>query len=137
MEPIREALLSRLDQFKRVLPECWSSNTSSLWTADNPARGQCSVTALVAHHLFGGELLRTIVGDQDHFYNRFEGHAVDFTSAQFATLPEYLHLSASVDEAFADTDQQHFEALLRAVVNVMPTSGAEPGVASVDRVGRF
>jgi hypothetical protein len=136
MKTIRERLPSRIDQFRRVLPECWSLKTSSLWTVDNPARGQCSVTALVARHLFGGELLRTVVGGQDHFYNRFEGQAVDFTAAQFATPPEYLHLSASADEALADTGQQQFEALLDAVVNAMAANAAEPGVAAAEHVGR-
>jgi hypothetical protein len=112
---ILEPLPARLEQFRRVLPECWSSGTSSRWTADNPASGQCSVTSLVANQLFGGELLRTIVDGQDHFYNRFGGQIVDFTAMQFTTLPPYLHLSATVDEVFADTDQQQVEALLEAV----------------------
>jgi hypothetical protein len=126
MEANREPLLLRIEHFRRLVPECWSSKTSSLWTADNPARGQCSVTALVAQHLFGGELLKTSVGGQDHFYNRFEGQVVDFTASQFATLPEYFHLPASVDEAFADTDHQQFEALLAAVAKAMPANAAEP-----------
>lgn len=42
----------------------------------NPARGQCGVTALVLHDLFGGELMRgdVLVGRADfHWWNRLPG----------------------------------------------------------------
>jgi hypothetical protein len=31
----------------------WSIETSGSWLADNPARGQCNVTTLLIHELFG------------------------------------------------------------------------------------
>src|SRR5438093_1161583 len=36
-----------LNEFRWVLRRCWSVETSSLWLPENPARGQCNVTALV------------------------------------------------------------------------------------------
>ncbi|WP_163508386.1 YunG family protein [Fodinicola acaciae] len=59
------------------------------WRPDNPARGQCGVTALVLHDLLGGEL---ILGEVHvtgakvgyHYWNRFAGVVeVDLTREQF------------------------------------------------------
>ena len=52
MEVSRTALLGALEQ-------SWTSETSispSEWSKDNPARGQCVPTALVAQDYLGGEL---------------------------------------------------------------------------------
>ncbi|SDT24727.1 YunG family protein [Actinoplanes derwentensis] len=59
------------------------------WRADNPARGQCGVTALIVQDLLGGEL---IVGEVQveaakvghHYWNRLpDGQDVDLTAGQF------------------------------------------------------
>jgi hypothetical protein len=39
-----------------VLLASWSLKTSGQWLADNPARGQCNVTALLINEVFGGEI---------------------------------------------------------------------------------
>jgi hypothetical protein len=57
--------------------------TASQWTADNPAAGQCNVTALLIHDLFGGQLLKTPLPAGDHFYNRIGDRRFDFTASQF------------------------------------------------------
>lgn len=41
------------------LRRAWSSETVTTWTADNPAKGQCSVTAIAVQRLLGGEILKT------------------------------------------------------------------------------
>jgi hypothetical protein len=71
------------DDVQRALRKAWSSSTASQWTADNPAAGQCNVTALLIHDLFGGDLLKTPLPAGDHFYNRIEGQRYDFTASQF------------------------------------------------------
>ncbi|MHB8457601.1 MAG: YunG family protein [Acidimicrobiales bacterium] len=59
------------------------------WTPENPARGQCGVTALVVHELLGGELLEAEVLFPDgtrqgyHYWNRLVGGDVDLTREQF------------------------------------------------------
>jgi hypothetical protein len=60
------------------------------WSTDNPARGQCGVTALVLQDLLGGELLAAEVHNADgsrqgvHYWNRFaDGVEVDLTREQF------------------------------------------------------
>lgn len=105
--------LAKIDEggVLRALRLCWSRSSSSLWSEDNPARGQCGVTALVVQDRFGGELLKTPVDGRWHFYNRVEGVRYDFTAEQFRTPPAYLDIAASREEAFADTDEGQYSYL--------------------------
>ena len=80
------------DEVQRALRNAWSLSTSSQWTANNPAAGQCNVTALLVHELFGGELLKTPLPAGDHFYNRIEGRRYDFTASQFDQPIAYVDL---------------------------------------------
>lgn len=96
-----------------ALFRAWSIETSSLWTPDSPARGQCGVTSLVVQDLFGGEILKTPTPDGMHFYNRVNGDRIDLTQAQFATLPHYRDLPATRGEALADTSLSQYRALRR------------------------
>lgn len=98
---------------KTILAECWSSETSSLWTANVPSRGQCGVTALVFRDHFGGEILKTPVGRKWHFYNRIDGKRLDLTRDQFEQPITYLDLSSSRDEAMADCTAQQYRQLSR------------------------
>jgi len=82
-----------------ALRKAWSSSTSSQWTATNPATGQCNVTALLIHELFGGDLLKTPLPAGDHFYNRIGGQRYDFTASQFDRPIAYADLPASRAEA--------------------------------------
>jgi hypothetical protein len=67
----------------RTLRMSWSPETARQWTSENPAAGQCNVTALLVHELFGGELLKARLPEGDHFYNRIGGRRYDFTESQF------------------------------------------------------
>lgn len=59
------------------------------WRSDNPARGQCGVSALVVQDLLGGELMlgevhREGVKAGCHYWNRLpDGTEVDVTADQF------------------------------------------------------
>ena len=98
---------------RHLLLRCWSSQTSSLWSAESPSRGQCGVTALVLQDHFGGEILKTRVGTAWHFYNRLGGVGVDATADQFPEPIHYLDLPASREEAFADTNEAQYAELSR------------------------
>jgi hypothetical protein len=74
----------------------WSAETcdptdTADWSAENPSRGQCAVTAMVVHDLFGGELLEAEVHFPDgsrqgfHYWNRLDGVEVDLTREQFTS----------------------------------------------------
>ncbi len=83
----------------RALSKSWSLDTARQWTAENPAAGQCNVTALLVHDLFGGELLKTPLPEGDHFYNRINGHRYDFTQSQFSQPIAYADVPASRADA--------------------------------------
>lgn len=87
------------DDVQRALLKAWSLSTASQWTADNPAAGQCNVTSLLIHELFGGELLKTPLLAGDHFYNRIEGRRYDFTVSQFDEPIAYVDLPTSWADA--------------------------------------
>ncbi|MHC4053258.1 YunG family protein [Bradyrhizobium sp. 25ACV] len=90
-----------------ALLKAWSRSTASQWTADNPAAGQCNVTSLLVHELFGGDLLKTPLPAGDHFYNRIEGKRYDFTAGQFDRPIAYADLPADEADALlgATSDQ--------------------------------
>lgn len=71
----------------------WGPDTSDDpqdWSDENPARGQCAVTAMVVRELLGGEILiapvlpRAGIGHEHHAWNRLpSGLEVDLTREQF------------------------------------------------------
>ncbi|MFH8615279.1 hypothetical protein ACH4E8_09415 [Streptomyces sp. NPDC017979] len=80
----------------RALHASWAADICSPddiarapWTPDNPARGQCDITALVVHDLLGGHLLLgevTLDGADHgyHWWNRLpDGTEIDLTREQF------------------------------------------------------
>jgi hypothetical protein len=96
----------------RRLMRAWSVETGSQWRRDNPACGQCSVTALVVQDLLGGEILKTKVAGAWHFYNRIDGRRWDLTVSQFSTPIGYDDLPCSRHEALADTSKQKYAILV-------------------------
>jgi len=97
-----------------ALLDSWSIETSGNWLPDNPARGQCNVTALLVHELFGGEILKTPLPEGDHFYNRIGGERIDLTASQFDTPVDYLDVVSSRDEALAGTSIAKYQTLRAA-----------------------
>ncbi len=59
------------------------------WQAANPFWGTCVPVALLAHEIFGGELLRAELDKEkytagSHYWNRLpDGEELDFTEEQF------------------------------------------------------
>ena len=70
--------------------DTYPPDSEHAWPPDNPARGQCGVTALVLHDLLGGELMRGEVHVDGvrtdyHWWLRIgEGLEIDLTREQFA-----------------------------------------------------
>ena len=73
-----------------VLIRSWSIETSSKWTTENPAKGQCGVTALVVQDIYRGEIKKTKVREAWHFYNFIHRHRFDFTDVQFNEKLNYM-----------------------------------------------
>lgn len=99
-----EALLDELKQ-------SWSSASSSLWSAENPAAGQCGVTALIVNDRLGGDILKTEVRGNWHFYNQIDGRRVGFTVQQFDGPIRYDDVPATREDAFSDTNEDQYRAL--------------------------
>jgi hypothetical protein len=97
-----------------ALRQTWSLRTSGKWAADNPARGQCSVTALLVEEMFGGEILKTPLPEGVHFYNRIDGQRIDLTDDQFSTPIVYADLPSDRQEALSGTTAARYEALKSA-----------------------
>lgn len=94
---------------RNILKQYWSRQSSSLWTENNPACGQCGVTSLVIQDRFGGDILKTrLANGQLHFYNRIENERIDFTDEQFTEPLVYLDQLATRAEAFADTNEEQY-----------------------------
>jgi hypothetical protein len=102
-----------IDDLPERLALAWSVESSSLWSADTPARGQCSATTIVVQRIHGGEILKTPTLGGMHFYNRIDGRCLDFTAGQFPEPPEYADLPSDAHEAMTDTSPAQVEALLR------------------------
>jgi hypothetical protein len=108
----------------RILEDCWSADTSSLWSAAIPSRGQCGVTALVLCDYLGGEILKTRVEDSWHFYNRVAGARLDGTVGQFTRPVAYLDLASSREEAFSDCTREQYQRFRRESPPRCPEGGA-------------
>jgi hypothetical protein len=105
------------DHLLEILFECWSEQSSTKYTPENPARGQCGVTALVVNDLLGGEILKTPLPEGWHFYNRIDGKRFDFTASQFSNPIIYTDIPSNREEAFADTNAEQYRYLKEAVIS--------------------
>ena len=83
----------------RALEVSWSRETARQWTPEQPAAGQCNVTAIVVQGVFGGDILKTPLAEGEHFYNRIDGERVDFTASQFDQPIDYADLPSDAAQA--------------------------------------
>ncbi|WP_226000714.1 hypothetical protein [Paenibacillus sp. BJ-4] len=104
---------NRFLELEEALFQAWSLESSSKWTADNPAAGQCGVTALVVQDRVGGDILKTWLDSGWHYYNQIDEDILDFTRSQFSSLPQYQHVHSNREEAFSDTNAEQYAALSR------------------------
>ena len=101
----------------------WSLQSSSLWTAENPAVGHFGVTALVVNDLFGGGIYKTRYDDIWHFYNVINNQRYDFTESQFEQPLHYLDVVSSRAEAFCDTNTAQYAYLKKASYEIKGNLG--------------
>lgn len=108
---------------RTALHKAWSLDTAIQWTAENPASGQCNVTAAVIYDMFGGEILRTKLPGVWHYYNRIDGKRCDLTDSQF-TAPgalfdapdHYDDKQTSKDDAMTNIPQREYDCLMAALL---------------------
>ena len=81
--------IETLGDLYTVLRKCWSKDTAypscqSEWVPNDPTYGQCAVTAMLVHDMFGGTIHRIRVdGGGTHYFNQIDGHYIDLTREQF------------------------------------------------------
>lgn len=95
------------------LKSAWSKESSASWSAENPAKGQCSATSLIVQDIFGGSILKTKTYGGTHFYNLINGVRWDMTVSQFDRPIPFEDKPATRDEAMADTSEPQYQALRR------------------------
>ncbi len=101
---VRFAWIETLDQlFYYLLKFCWSERTVSPSMKDiydhanNPSKGNCSITAALVQDIFGGELIRVEpMPDSFHTINRINGKYIDLTSDQFTIDGHDINLDSAV-----------------------------------------
>lgn len=106
----------KFDQHRTLaaLYHSWSIVTAKQWSSDNPAKGQCNVTTMLVHDLFGGEVLKTPLPDGSHFYNRIDGERYDFTASQFEQPIDYADIPSDRDEAAVGVTRHELTTLQQA-----------------------
>ena len=88
LKPGNKAINTLEDLFE-VVRECWCSETAypscqEDWVPEDPTYGQCAITAMLVHDMFGGSIHRIWVDDNwTHYFNKVDGQYVDLTSEQF------------------------------------------------------
>lgn len=105
-----------LEKIENMLIKCWSLKTSSKWTRENPYKGQCGVTSIIIQELLGGEILKTKVNNQWHYYNRIGGERIDFTLKQFNFKIDYEDILTTKDDAFSDTNELQYTELKQRLI---------------------
>ncbi|SAL47742.1 hypothetical protein AWB69_04805 [Caballeronia udeis] len=111
--PVSTTFATPLDLY-RAISRVWSGDTSSptnAWSQSNPAQNHCSITSLVVHDHFGGEILSTRTSGGTHFYNLVDGKKWDLTVSQFAEPVPYDDTPSTREAALADTSQDKYTLL--------------------------
>lgn len=89
-EPIRQfpGITNLLELFA-VLEQSWQKETAypscqPEWVNNDPSYGQCAITAMLVHDMFGGTIHKIRVnGGGTHYFNQLDGTYVDLTREQF------------------------------------------------------
>ena len=95
----------------RGLKDAWSTESSPHWTAENPSKGQCRLSSLVFHELFGGDILATDTPDGLHYYNRLDGKVWDLTISQFEEPIAFENREMDADQVLAEAVPERLAAL--------------------------
>jgi hypothetical protein len=86
-----------LEELQAALKQSWTDDTAvlmsdghDLFAPNQPAMGQCAVTALIVQDYFGGKILNTtasVPGSSEifssHYFNVIDGKTIDLTRVQF------------------------------------------------------
>jgi hypothetical protein len=124
-----------LEQLVAALQDSWAVDTAydaTDWNEQNPARGQCVVSALVVQGYLGGGLQRYEVKGEDfeetHYANKIGGVIIDTTASQYDGLEVNLRptpanlkgFSSLLEKRLADKNtRERYERLKRRVEAIL------------------
>lgn len=80
-----------MEKFIKAIEKSWGKDTAyrkdaPFWTTENPARGQCAITALIVNEYYGGQIYSGVSDNGIyHYWNVIRGEKVDLTEKQFET----------------------------------------------------
>lgn len=124
------------EELETAIEDAWDASTSAdpdAWDEDNPAYGQCAVTALVVQDMMGGEIRwrDAVIEDPDekdgyfeedehvsHYFNEVDGEQVDLTREQFPETTDYVEDTEAVEEKL---DSIEGDTLREYVLDYEPT----------------
>lgn len=98
----------------QAISKSWTRDTSADhegWTSDNPAWGECAVTALTVQDFLGGELVRMdltghndpkIAAARSHYFNRINEALLDISSSQFGDVNRFYQFRSSQEVSVRD-----------------------------------
>src|SRR3989344_3519027 len=98
----------------QAISKSWTRETSADpegWTPDNPAWGQCAVTALTVQDFLGGELVRLdltghgnpkVAAMRSHYFNRIGEAELDISSSQFGDVNRFYQFRSSQEVSVRD-----------------------------------
>ena len=124
--------LNTLDDLFNILLKCWCKETAypscqKDWSKDDPSYGQCAITAMLVHDLFGGTIHRIRNhGGGTHYFNKIGDRYIDLTAAQFWNeyLPLEFEPNETIDRKFcgrnADT-KRRYDLLIARIAKYLST----------------
>lgn len=121
-----------LAELETALRASWSPATAApgygTGESGHTAAGQCAVTALVIQDCLGGDILRAVVRDGSHYWNRLpDGTEIDLTRDQFALFrPDDVRVRTR-EEVLASPDTAlRYKILASRVAATLASNVANP-----------
>ena len=107
-----ESPAQTLNELYRKLRHAWCRQTAypacqKEWVPEDPSYGQCAITAMFVHDLFGGKIYKLHVdGGGTHYFNVIDGTVVDLGSEQFTLyhIPVPYENGFEVDPRYCGTN---------------------------------
>lgn len=119
--------MKRYESFKTALKDSWGKDTAYWkdaegWTKENPALGQCAITALLFNELYGGQIYSGVSNTGIvHYWNRKLGIKYDFTKQQFPSKTRFTNTKRWTREELLATGNvaERYELLRNRVLKLI------------------
>lgn len=124
------AKIQTLDDLYSILRESWCKETAyplcqADWVPNDPTYGQCAVTAMLVHDMFGGTIHRIRVeGGGTHYFNKIDEHYIDLTVEQFDlyNIPVNYEPNEEMERKYCGKNQdtqKRFNLLVKRIAEIV------------------